>query len=191
MQELTAAVTSPGIIAAVVWEPLRGEDEGVILEHADEVPPGTLLALDAVADPGNVGSLIRAADAFGLGGVLLGRGCVESTNPKVVRGSVGSLFSLPMIAAEVNLRPVLTRLRDRGWTVYRAEAGGGMPLHTVSADTPWILLLGSEARGVQRELDQLGKAIHIELTGAAESLNVAMAGGIVMYGLTAAGTASS
>ena len=191
LQELSTAVTSPGIIAAVVWEPLRGSDEAAIRDRIGRIPGGTLLALDAVADPGNVGSLIRAADAFGLDGVLLGTGCVEATNPKVVRGSVGSLFSLPLIAAGIDLQPVLSRLRDQGWKVYRAEAGGGTPLPDVSGARPWILLLGSEAHGVSRELEPLGEAIHINLTGAAESLNVAMAGGILMYGLTAAATPSS
>lgn len=185
LEELSDTTTSPGIIASVAWEPLRGERPEMICVKLRELPARRLLCLDAVSDPGNVGSLIRAADALGMDGVLLGTGTVESTNPKVVRSAVGSLFNLEIVAEEVALAPVLRQLQEQGWQVFRAEVQGGRPLSSVTPAARWALLLGSEAHGVSDEFGETGEAIHINMTGAAGSLNVAMAGGILLHGLTA------
>ncbi len=184
--ELTDTKTPSGIVASVAWEPLRGPGPEEVAQWLEARAATRLLALDAVADPGNVGSLIRSADAFGLDGILLGAGSVESTNPKVVRGSVGSLLNLPFVAEEVSLPPVLQLLHDRGWTVYRAEVHEGRDYRAALPPTgKWILVLGSEGHGVSEEVGELGEAIQVEMTGPAESLNVAVAGGILLHGLTA------
>ena len=188
LMELSDTSTSPGILASVAWQPMREMQPMAILEVLRASGAHRLLCLDAVSDPGNVGSLLRAADAFGVDGVLLGTGSVESTNPKVVRSAVGSLFNLPVVAEEVSLAPVLHHLQEQGWQVLRAETGGGKALTSVRAETKWALLLGSEAHGVSEELGTTGEAVHIEMGGAAGSLNVAMAGGILLHGLTNFGT---
>ncbi|MFC1627866.1 TrmH family RNA methyltransferase, partial [Gemmatimonadota bacterium] len=172
------------ILASVAWSPVRGERPEIICEKLEERKARRLLCLDAVSDPGNVGSLLRAADAFGMDGVLLGMGTVESTNPKVVRSAVGSLFSLPIVVEEVSLAPVLQQLQEEGWQVLRAEVRVGVSLSSVKPKAKWALLLGSEAHGVSGELGGMGEAVHIGMRGAAESLNVAMAGGILLHGLT-------
>jgi len=187
LKELSDTSTSPGILASVAWQPVREVQPLVIHEILRASGAHRLLCLDAVSDPGNVGSLLRAADAFGVDGVLLGTGSVESTNPKVVRSAVGSLFNLPVVAEEVSLAPVLHHLLEQGWQVLRAETRGGKALSSVRTETKWVLLLGSEAHGVSDELGMTGEAVHIEMGGAAGSLNVAMAGGILLHGLTNTG----
>ncbi len=184
VMELSDTTTSPGILASVAWQPVREAQPQMICEIVLASGARRLLCLDAVSDPGNVGSLLRAADAFGMDGVLLGTGSVESTNPKVVRSAVGSLFNLPIVAEEVSLAPVLQQLQEQSWQVLRAEARGGMALPSVIPEAKWVLLLGSEAHGVSDELGATGEAVHIEMRGAAGSLNVAMAGGILLHGLT-------
>jgi len=185
VEELTATMTPSGIVASVAWEPLRAPRPEEIPGMLENTLASRLLCLDAVADPGNVGSLIRSADAFGLDGILLGTGSVESTNPKVVRSSVGSLLNLSFVAEEVALLPTLRMLSEQGWTIYRAEVREGMEHRALLPTGKWILLLGNEGHGVSEELSQLGEAIHIAMTGAAESLNVAVAGAILLHGLTA------
>jgi TrmH family RNA methyltransferase len=187
IEELTDTITPSGIIASVAWEPVRAPDPEELARSLEESNAAKLLCLDAVADPGNMGSLIRSADAFGLDGILLGTGSVECTNPKVVRSSVGSLLNLPLVAEEVTLFPVLRLLSEQGWAIFRAEVHEGQELRTMHPTGRWILLLGSEGHGVSDELTGLGEAIRIAMTGAAESLNVAVAGGILLHGLTTVG----
>ena len=89
------------------------------------------------------------------------------------------------VAEEVALLPALRLLSEQGWTIYRAEVREGKEHRALLPTGKWVLLLGNEGHGVSEELSQLGEAIHIAMTGAAESLNVAVAGAILLHGLTA------
>jgi TrmH family RNA methyltransferase len=130
-----------------------------------------VLALWRVADPGNVGTLLRSADAFGAA-VSLSSGCADPVGPRALRASAGAIFRVPVTGWD--------DLPDRKVALV---AHGGTPLADVSLDAPLALLLGAEREGLPHEL--LGKAerVTIPTPGEAESLNVAAAGAIALYEL--------
>ena len=184
LQEIADTKTPSGLIAWVRWEPVRKSADDELLSLLKQLGAKRLLCLNSVSDPGNVGSLLRAAEAFGLDGVLLGQGCVEITNQKVVRAAVGSIFGLQLVAEGVSLPSILQALEKADWSIYRAEAHAGSSLPRQNPGEPWLLLMGSEAVGLEPEFQDIGTALHIETTGSAESLNVAVAGGILLQALT-------
>lgn len=147
----------------------------VAVFRRDDLPRGTrpvTLALWHVADPGNVGTLLRAADAFGAG-VALSQGCADPTGPKAVRASMGSLFRVPLGAFDepagkrVALVPV-----------------GGIPLSELDSGGSVVLVLGAEREGLPAEvLERCDEQAFIPQPGGGDSLNVATAGAIALYEL--------
>jgi TrmH family RNA methyltransferase len=130
------------------------------------------LALWHVADPGNVGALLRSAAAFGAG-VALSDGCADPTGPKAVRASAGAIFRVPLVPWE----------RAPGEKI-ALVAHGGTPLAELELAPPLTFLLGSEREGLPDSLATQSSRATIPLTGAAESLNVAAAGAIALYELS-------
>jgi len=147
----------------------------VAVFRRDELPPGTrpvTLALWQVGDPGNVGTLLRAADAFGAG-VALSDGCADPTGPKAVRASMGSLFRVPICGFD---EPAGTRIA--------LVPSGGIPLPELDSGRDVVLVLGSERDGLPPEiLERCEERASIPQPGGGESLNVAMAGAIALYEL--------
>ncbi len=142
-------------------------------------PPGRgrYLMPVGVQDPGNLGTLIRSAWGFALDGMVIGPGTVDPWNPKVVRASAGGVFHLPMIGGT-----------DPGANVLCAEAAGepvGGPAWEAPRD--WVLALGSETGGLPARLVRRARAIAIPMAAGTDSLNVAVAGSILMYLLTRGG----
>jgi TrmH family RNA methyltransferase len=130
------------------------------------------LALWRVGDPGNVGTLLRAADAFGAG-IALSAGCADPTGPKAVRASMGSLFRVPLSAFD----------EPRGKRVALVPSGG-IPLPELDSTKDVVLVLGAEREGLPPDLlDQCDERASIPQPGGGESLNVAMAGSIALYEL--------
>ena len=142
----------------------------------DDLPQGTreaTLALWHVADPGNVGTLLRSADAFGAG-VALSAGCADPTGPKALRASAGAVFRVPVCGFD----------EGPGRRV-ALVAHGGEPLAEVGLGAPVTLVLGAERDGLPDEvLGRCDARASIPQTGDAESLNVAMAGTIALYELS-------
>jgi TrmH family RNA methyltransferase len=131
------------------------------------------LALWRVADPGNVGTLFRTADAFGAG-IALSPGSADPTGPKAVRAAMGSLFRVPQAPFD-ELEGMRVALVPRG----------GTPLPEVEVDGPVVLLLGAEREGLPSELvERADVRASIPQPGDAESLNVASAGAIALYEMT-------
>ena len=152
-------------------------------------PPGAvLLVLDAVQDPGNAGTLLRTAHALGAAGVVALKGTVDLTSPKVLRGSMGALFRLPAVATEA--AELLAWASARGIELWVAEADGeALTRPAVPRDRrpPLALIVGNEGAGVSRELEAAAsRRVSIPLAGGAESLNVAVAAGILLYEVTRA-----
>jgi RNA methyltransferase, TrmH family len=128
------------------------------------------LALWHVGDPGNVGTLLRSADAFGAG-VALSEGCADPTSPKALRASMGALFRVP-----------LSRFDEPGGTRVALVARGGTALPEVPLEGEVVFVLGAEREGLPADV-LAGCAVHASIpqAGDAESLNVAMAGAIALY----------
>jgi len=137
--------------------------------------------LDHVQDPGNVGTLIRTADAAGFSGVILGEGSADIYSTKVLRSMQGSHFHLPVVSA--NLFEVIDQLKKEKVPVYGTELNPAAITYTSIPESASVaLILGNEGQGVQKELlTQTDQNVYIPLYGAAESLNVGVAGGILMY----------
>ena len=146
-----------------------------------ENAPDALVALDGVQDPGNVGTIWRTADAAGFGGLLLGAGCADPYSPKVQRAAMGSGFRLPAIAAEP-LAEALQTLRARGWKVAASALDGADFYARPPLGGRFILVIGSEAHGISDAVRaQADALVKLPMRGKAESLNAAVAAGIMMY----------
>ncbi|MGI6199386.1 MAG: TrmH family RNA methyltransferase [Christensenellales bacterium] len=140
---------------------------------------GLVLALDRVQDPGNVGTLIRSADAMGARAVALSPGCADCWSPKVVRAAMGSLFHLP-VCAEVELSGYLTAFAQAGGQVIGGLLEGGC-LYETAVRPDCAVVVGNEAQGIDPALRSLVTGVRIPMAGAAESLNAAVAGSILLY----------
>lgn len=151
--------------------------------------PRLIVVLANLRDPGNVGTLIRTADALGADAVLLSDTCVELANPKVIRASVGSVFHLPIVA-NLDLAATCAQLRSRGVRVLGADVAGKTSLEQLraSAGSNWSLadptawVFGNEAHGfADLDLDIFDALVKIPMRGRAESFNVATAASICLY----------
>jgi RNA methyltransferase, TrmH family len=147
-------------------------------------PPSTLannaplLVLDAVQDPGNVGTLLRTALAFGWRGVFFLPGCADPFHEKVIRSSRGALFWLPWREGSwEELQQIKTKNHLRA---YIADIRG-KPLPSLQPHKNTLLLLSNEGEGVSCKTEGFGEKITIPMTKESESLNVAIAGGVLMY----------
>jgi TrmH family RNA methyltransferase len=142
---------------------------------------GVVLVASEVADPGNLGTLLRSAEASGARGMVIGTGSVDAYNPKVVRASAGAIFGVPLVE-DWSVMDALGELRRSGRAVYGTRATGGRRPDEVDLVHASALLLGNEARGLDDDVAaQVDGWISIPMAGSAESLNVAMAGTVVCF----------
>jgi TrmH family RNA methyltransferase len=175
LAKLTETVSAPGVAALVRWRPAANAEACAAAAGAAAI----VVALDAVGDPGNAGTIIRTADWFGAAGVILGDGTVEPTNPKVVRSTMGSLFHLPIVQPGA-LPAAIERLRARGFAAVGA-ALDGEELPTFRWPARAVLVIGNEANGIQPTVAAaLDHRVRIPAFGRAESLNAAVAAAVLM-----------
>lgn len=143
---------------------------------------GALLGLWDLQDPGNVGTMIRTADAMGLDGVVLSRECCDLYNMKTLRAAMGSLFRMPVLVTD--MEAFLDRWRGQ-ITSYAAVVGEATPLTGVTFPGRSIVLIGNEGNGLSaHQAACCDSRITIPMTGRAESLNAAMAATILMWELS-------
>jgi len=144
---------------------------------------GIVLVLDAVQDPGNVGTMLRTALALGAAGVVALKGTAELSNPKVLRGSMGAAFRLP--AAPADVEEFLSWAGRRGVEVIVAAADGAPLEGWRRGPAPLALVVGNEGAGVSPALAAgAARRVAIPLATTVESLNVAVAAGILLYEVT-------
>lgn len=144
----------------------------------------SLLLIDAVQDPGNIGTMIRTADAAGIDAVILGKGCADPFAPKTVRSAQGSHFHIPVVRGD--LREEAVRLKEAGIPVYGTALEGAVPFDEPGKGDAFALIVGNEGSGVDPELlEACDRRLMIPIRGRAESLNVAVAAGILLYALQA------
>jgi TrmH family RNA methyltransferase len=173
LDSLSDTQTHQGILAVLgkreyVWEELRKR-------------AGLLLLLCELQDPGNLGTIFRAAEAGRAGGLILTRGTLDPYNPKVVRASMGSFFRLPFL---VNQDPMesLRAFRSLGYRVWAAAAGGGTSLWEVDFTLPTVALFGQEGEGLPDVVVEAADGIlTIPMNPEVNSLNVAVSAGLVVY----------
>lgn len=145
-----------------------------------KVNAGPILAVSGLQDPGNLGTILRSAEAFGVGGVLLGEGTVGVFNSKVVRASAGSAFRLPMVRTK--LLQLLPQLRELGLRTIATSSHNGTPLHQAKLSGAVAIFIGSEGAGLPRELiAKMDETVAISHSTAVESLNAGVAASIILY----------
>jgi len=171
--ELAATEHPQGVLAVV--EPRRWT-----LDDVKPAPRAPVLVLDAVQDPGNVGTMVRTAHALGAAGVLTLPGTAELTNPKALRASMGSAFHLPCAAVD---EPALRQWTERNRLRVLLASRDGVPPDR--AAIPTVLVVGNEGAGIRPGFASWATgSIGIPLRHGAESLNVAIAAGILLYEVT-------
>lgn len=148
-----------------------------------EALPARIVALDGVQDPGNLGTIWRTADAAGFQALLLGAGGADPLSPKVQRAAMGSGFRLPFAQAPA-LEEALLSLRARGWRVIASDLHGADFYARGDVGEKFVLVIGNEARGISDAVRAAADLrLKLPMRGGAESLNAAVAAGIMMYEL--------
>ncbi len=148
------------------------------LEHVFGKLP-LVIVLDGIQDPGNAGAILRAAEAFGASGLIFAKGTVNPYNPKAVRASAGSVFRVPLVQG-LAAGEIQAACTHRNLTVYASVPSKGQAVHLAALTRACAVIIGSEGRGVSDRLRQGAAALHVT-TASVESLNAAMAAGIVLY----------
>ncbi|MGI2296073.1 TrmH family RNA methyltransferase [Paenibacillus sp. GXUN7292] len=139
-----------------------------------------VVVLDGIRDPGNAGTIIRSADAAGAHAVILGKGCVDLYNPKTVRSTMGSLFHLPII--EADLSELLTQAKSKGVKLVGTSLQATNTCYSYDWQQDTWLLMGSESEGLSAEVESMmDETIIIPMAGQSESLNVAMASTVLLF----------
>ena len=174
MQQMSGQDTPPGILAVV-----RIPEQGDIKTASRFV-----LALDGIANPGNMGTLIRTAEWFGISDVVCSNDCVELWNPKTVQATMGSLFRVKVWKTDLSV--FLQKAKDEGNAVYGALLNGEN-LFQMPSKPKGVIVIGSESHGIRPEvLPCITHPVTIPRVGgsATESLNAAVAGGIIIAEMT-------
>lgn len=139
------------------------------------------VVLENVTDPGNMGTLIRTADAAGADGIFLSKGCVDIYNPKVIRATMGSIFHLP-IYRNLNLMDLMEDFKNNNVKTLAAHLKGTSTPYKVDMTTACAVIIGNEANGLSDEISEIASdLVKIPMPGKAESMNAGIAGGILIY----------
>jgi TrmH family RNA methyltransferase len=170
--------TPQGVAALVKLKEFSLED---LLER---VQVGPIMVLAGLQDPGNLGTILRSAEAFGSAGAVLGEGTVSLVNSKVMRASAGSVFRLPVIVAKAagGLESISAKFRGQGVRLIATSSHKGTPLDQARLTEPSAIFIGSEGAGLPRLLmAQMEETIAIPHSPRVESLNAGVAGSVVLY----------
>ena len=142
------------------------------------------IAMDAVQDPGNVGTIVRTADAAGFDGIILGPECADLFSPKVLRSTMGSIFRMGFSFPQ-NLVETMQKFRSQGYSVISSQLDGDSFYEREKVSSSFILIIGNEGNGISEAVRKTATHhLRLPMRGGAESLNAAVAAGIMMYDLT-------
>lgn len=175
-REISETVTPQGILAVVAMPKYRMEE---LLTRAKV----RLLVLEDLRDPGNLGTIMRTAEAAGIDGILLSKESVDMYNPKVIRSTMGAIFRMPFLYFE-DFQEMLVRLKNAGIILYATHLKGSVEYTQITYDKKAAVLIGNESQGLSAiSVQKADHKIRIPMEGQVESLNAAVAAAIVMYEL--------
>ncbi|MBQ7137427.1 MAG: RNA methyltransferase, partial [Clostridia bacterium] len=179
------AYSMPGHVLAAVCDTKTPQGIAAVVRMAEvELRGPRLVAMDGVQDPGNVGTIIRTADAAGFDGVILSSQCADVFSPKVLRATMGSVFRMGIRVTD-DLPGLLTRMVQEGASVLSSQLDGEPFYQRSPLNDRFVLVIGSEGNGVTDEVKAIAThKVKLPMRGGAESLNAAVAAGIMMYELT-------
>lgn len=162
---------------------VKSLDNRLRLDKMDSM--GRYGILENIQDPGNLGTIIRTAEALGLNGLLLSAGCCDIYNPKVLRSSMGGVFRLPLQVVE-NVPETVTALQQTGLTVFACVVDpDAASVHSAGLGPGSVCAIGNEGSGLHPEtVAACARHVTIRMAGRAESLNASLAAGIVMWEMT-------
>lgn len=176
LKELSDTTTPQGVVAVC-------QQFHVAVDDVLASKPKLVAFLAQIRDPGNAGTVLRAADAAGADAVVFSKGSVDIYNPKVVRSTTGSMFHLPFVI-DADIPSSLGKFKQAGLAVLGADVAGNSLASLDSAELakPTLWLFGNEAWGLEPEVSALAdKLVQVPIFGAAESLNLATAASVCMY----------
>ena len=172
MSSISDAVTTQNILAVAQ---LPSDPVNINLSKMSKV-----ICLELISDPGNLGAIIRTAAWFGVDAIALSNGSVDAYNPKVVRSSSGSIFSVPILT-NVTLTNFIQEAKFEGFEIIATVPHGGQSLSKIQFSDKSLLIFGSEADGISAPIISAAEALlSIPSKGTAESLNLAISCGIIL-----------
>ncbi len=173
-QEVVSSESPQGVAALVHGKKSSLEDA------MGGAQPALVVVVAGLQDPGNLGTILRSAEAFGAGGVVLGEGTVSVYNPKTVRATAGSIFRMPVVTAK--LADLIPQLRERGVRLFATSSHKGTPLSQAPLDGPAAFLIGNEGSGLARDvMAKMDDVLVIPQVRPVESLNAGVAASIILY----------
>jgi TrmH family RNA methyltransferase len=170
--------TPQGVAALVRWK------EFSLADVLERLQIGPVIVVVGLQDPGNLGTILRSAEAFGSAGVVLGEGTVSPFNSKVIRASAGSIFRFPVLVAKAagGMEEITGKLRKENVRLIATSSHKGTMLDQARLTGPLAVFIGSEGSGLPRTLmSQVDELVAIPHTPQVESLNAGVAGSIVLY----------
>jgi len=176
LRQLSDTEAPQGIIALVKMKDYNLEDITKI-----ESKNNLFIILDAIQDPGNMGTIIRTADAAGFNAVFAAKGCVDFYNPKVLRATMGSIFHIPVIYCD-EVSNTINHLKSKGIKIYASHLSSSENYYNLSVSQNIAFIIGNEANGISNQTASFADVlVKIPMPGKAESLNASIAAGILIY----------
>lgn len=174
-KEISNTVTPQGILA-IVKQPVYDFDKIIKKDNV------TLVFLENLRDPGNLGTIIRTAEGANVDGIVLSKESVDVFNPKVIRSTMGAIFRMPFVYEDNFLDACLSKYKKAGIKLYAAYLDNSNDYAKVSYENKTGIIIGNEANGISDELVSLADSlIKIPMTGNVESLNAAISAAVIMY----------
>ncbi|HKL13663.1 MAG TPA: RNA methyltransferase [Halanaerobiales bacterium] len=168
-----ADTTNPQEVIAIVNEPHTTEQEVLEKDY--------ILVIDQIQDPGNMGTMIRTAAAAGFQSLIISKGSVDVFNLKVLRSTVGAIYSIPFIK-DIELDELRDLLQSKEQKIYAADLNTDTYYNELKYKSPLSLIIGNEGKGIRKELTTIAdKLVKIPLKGNIDSLNAGVAAGIIMF----------
>ncbi|WP_326908177.1 TrmH family RNA methyltransferase [Sedimentibacter sp. MB31-C6] len=170
---ISETINSQGILAVVRKNKYTKKE---ILDNCKFV-----IMCDRIQDPGNLGTIIRTADAFGPTAIILNKGCVDAYNPKVVRATAGAMFRVPIIYIESDIE-IISYMKHEGFKIISTVVDSAYSFESIDNSDKICIVIGNEGQGISQEIiDESNICISIKMTGRSESLNASIAAGISIY----------